>query len=361
MPSFSLLLVALCISAATLYAANQSAQQSSTAEKLKVKQGSQNPEAGQLYLQGRSYLDKQTLADLKIAVTYFNQAIGKDPGYALAYSGLARVYALLPDYGDSPAEDHPKAMALARRALELDPTLSEPHAVLGGQMMALDWDFAGGVAEFKKAVALDPNDAQVHYRYAVNISIVGGMEPVALAEINRAHELDPLRRDISVWVGSVYTYARRFDEAIVACKKVANDNPSFADAHDCLASAYWGKKMYPQVIEEYKIEDQLSHDDFASALVQGFGSGGWPGALRKCTETLLAKRKSQPSSSYGTAYQIAQCYADLGDKDQAFQWLDTALQEHDENLTGLQTDFVFDPIRSDPRFAELVRIVGLPR
>jgi tetratricopeptide (TPR) repeat protein len=283
MRSFSLLLVALCISAATLYAANQSAQQSSTSEKLKVKQGSQNPEAGQLYLQGRSYLDKQTLADLKTAVTYFNQAIAKDPGYALAYSGLARVYALLPDYGNSPAEHHPKAMALARRALELDPTLSEPHAVLGGQMMALDWDFAGGVAEFKKAVALDPN-AQVHYRYAVNISIIGGMEPVALAEINRAHELDPLRRDISVWVGNVYTYARRFDEAIVACKKVANDNPSFADAHDCLASAYWGKKMYPQVIEEYKIEDQLSHDGFASALVQGFGSGGWPGALRKCTE-----------------------------------------------------------------------------
>jgi CubicO group peptidase (beta-lactamase class C family)/tetratricopeptide (TPR) repeat protein len=353
---------ALYLCASVLHAMEpQNGQQSSSSEKQHVsKQGTQNPEAYELYLKGRTYVDKQTLSDLKTSVTYFNQAIAKDPGYALAYSGLARVYALLPDYGDSPVEDHPKAMALARKALELDPTLSEPHAVLGGQMIYQDWDIAGGVAEFKKAVALDPNNAQVHYRYAVNISIIGGMEQEALAEINRAHQLDPLRPDISVWVGIIYGYARQFDEAIVTCKKVAKENPTFADAHDCLANAYWGKKMYPQVIEEYKAFDQLSHDDFASAMVQGFGSGGWPGALRKCTEDLLAKRKAQPSSAYGTAYQIAGLYAQSDDKEQAFQWLNTALQEHDEGLMGLKTDLTLDPIRSDQRFAELVRKVGLP-
>ena len=314
-------------------------------------------------MKGRSYLDKRTLSDLKAAVSYFNLAIATDPDYALAYSGLARVYAFLPDYGDSPVEDHPKAMAAARKALKLDPTLSEPHLVLGGQMMYQDWDIAGGVAEFKKAVELDPNNAQVHYRYALNISIVGGMEREALAEINRANQLDPLRPDISVEVGNVYVYARQFDEAIVACKKVANENPTYADAHFCLATAYWGKKMYPQVIEEQKIYGRLSGDrdwsEYASAMEEAFRSTGWKGALAKGIEILERQRKTQPSSSYGTAFPIAALYAQLDDKDQAFQWLNIALQEHDEDLMALRTDFTLDPIRSDPRFAELVKKVGL--
>jgi len=316
-------------------------------------------------LKGRSYLDKQTLSDLKTAVSYFNQAIAKDPAYALAYSGLARVYSFLPDYGDSPVEDHPKAMALARKALELDPTLSEPHLVLGGQMMFQDWDIAGGVAEFKKAVELGPNNAHVHDDYAFNISIVGGMEQEALAEINRAHQLDPLSQDISYDLGLIHIHARRFDEAIAVCKKLANENPRYADAHSCLADAYWRKRMYSQSLEEYKVECQLSGDrnesERASAMEQGFRSGGWQGALSKSIETVKAQRKTQPSSAYGSAYSIAAAYAELGDKEQAFQWLNTAFEEHDENLLGMKTDSSFDPIRSDPRFAELVRKVGLPQ
>ncbi|MGA8609209.1 MAG: tetratricopeptide repeat protein [Candidatus Sulfotelmatobacter sp.] len=325
--------------------------------------GTQNPEAYALYLKGRSYFDKQTLSDLKTAVSYFNQAIAKDPGYALAYSGLANVYAFLPDYGDSPVEDHPKAMALARKALELDPTLSEPHLVLGGQMMFQDWDLAGGVAEFKKAVELDPNNAHVHDGYAFNISIVGGMEQEALAEINRAHQLDPQSQDISYDLGLIHIHARRFDEAIAVCKKLANENPRYADAHSCLADAYWRKRMYSQSLEEYKAECQLSGDrnesERASAMEQGFRSAGWQGALSKSIETVKAQRKTQPSSAYGSAYSIAAAYAELGDKDQAFQWLNTAYQEHDEGLMGLKTDDYLDPLRSDPRFAELVRKVGL--
>jgi len=336
--------------------------QLSTSEKQQVsKQGTQNPEAYALYLKGRSYWDKQTRADFETAVSYFNQAIAKDPGYALAYAGLADAYAVLPEYGANPSEDIPKSKAAARKALELDATLARPHVDLGGTMMAHDWDFAGGEAEFKKALALDPNDAHAHQRYADNLGVLGGREQEALAEINRAHQLDPQSLAISVEVGTVYIDARRFDEAIVVCKKVANENPTFADAHTCLASAYWGKHMYPQVIEELKVYGRLSGDrdssEYAFAMEEGFRSGGWQGALRKGIEISLAQRKA----GYSPPYYIATLYAELGDKEQAFEWLNTTYQEHGELLMCLKTDFMLDPLRSDPRFAELVRKVGLPQ
>jgi len=154
---------------------------------------------------------------------------------------------------------------------------------------------------------------------------------------------------------------RQYDEAIAICKKVANENPRFPRAHDFLASAYWGKRMYQQVIEEWKAYGQLSGDrdesGFASALDEGFRSAGWKGALTKGIEARRAQRKTGYSSPYG----IAQLYAELGDKEQAFRWLDTAYQERDWLLEGLDTDFVLDPLRSDSRFAELVRKVGLPQ
>jgi tetratricopeptide (TPR) repeat protein len=226
--------------------------------------------------------------------------------------------------------------------------------------MEYDWDFAGGEAEFKKALELDPNDATVHWWYAFDISMIGGREQEALAEINRAHQLDPLSPNISAAVGLIHISARHYDEAIAACKEAANENPTFSLPHLCLAQAYWGKRMYPQVIEEFKVYGQLSGDrnesEFASALEQGFRSAGWKGALSKGIEARLVKRKG----GYFSAYRIAVLYADLGERDQAFRWLNTAYQERDVGLVALKTDFLLDPIRSDPRFAELVRKVGLP-
>jgi tetratricopeptide (TPR) repeat protein len=357
---FACLLVALCISASALYAADPNGQQLSTSEKQQAsKQGTQNPEAYALYSKGRSYWAKRTRADLEAAVSYFNQAVAKDPRYALAYAGLADTYAVLPDYGASPNEDIPKAKAAARKALELDATLSRPHAVLGYVKMGREWDFAGGEAEFKKALELDPNDATAHAWYAENIGLIGGREQEALAEINRAHQLDPRSAIITHDLGSNLIYARQYDAAIAVCKKQADENPTFAMAHYCLTNAYWGKRMYSQAIEEWKVYGQLSGDrnesELASAMEQGFRSAGWNGALRKGIEASLVQRKTGSSSAYG----IAQLYAELGEKDQAFQWLNTALQEHDDGLVALKTDFSFDPIRSDPRFAELVRKVGL--
>jgi eukaryotic-like serine/threonine-protein kinase len=333
----------------------------STSERQQVtKQGTQSPEAYDLYLKGRYAWNKRTPSDLANAISYFNQAIAKDPGYALAYSGLADAYGVLGTSGGTPSENYAKSNAAARKALVLDATLAHPHAILGYNEME-DWDFAGGEAEYEKALELDPNDATAHQWYSWDIGMIGGREQQALAEINRAHQLDPMSPIISSNVGYVHIQARQYDEGIALCKKLANENPTFAVAHSCLAFGYWGKRMYPQVIEEWKVYGQLFGDrnesKFASALEQGFRSAGWKGALTKGVEARQAQRKS----GYYSAYQIAQLYAQLGDKDQAFRWLNTAYQERDWLLEGLKTDFLLDPIRSDPRFAELVRKVGLPQ
>jgi len=334
----------------------------STSEKQQVtKQGTQNPEAYELYLKGRYYWNKLTGPDVETAISYFYQAIAKDPGYALPYSGLADAYIELPMFGGAPSEYYPKANAAARKTLELDSTLARPHAVLGGTQLSYEWDFAGGEAEYKKAFELDPSDATAHAWYAFDIGTIGGREQEAFTEINRAHQLDPLSPLIKEDVGYVHIRARQYDDAILECKKVANEDPTYAYTHVCLAQAYWAKHMYPQVVGEWKVYGQLSGDrresDFASAMEQGFRSGGWKGALTKGIEA----RQTQRKTGYASAYQIALLYADLGDKNKAFRWLNTAYQERDTYLYGLRTDFLLDPLRSDPRFAELVRKVGLPQ
>jgi tetratricopeptide (TPR) repeat protein len=181
-----------------------------------------------------------------------------------------------------------------------------------------------------------------------------------MTEVNRAHKLDPLSPAISAMVGELHITAQQYDEAIAACKKLADENPTFARAHRCLAYGYWRNRMYPQVIEEWKAYGQLSGDrnesEFASALERGFHAAGWKGALTNGIET----RKTQRKTVYSPAYEIAALYADLGDKEQAFRWLDNAYQEREWQMTSLKTDFLLDPLRSDSRFNQLVRKMGLP-
>ncbi|HXM13100.1 MAG TPA: winged helix-turn-helix domain-containing protein [Terriglobales bacterium] len=334
----------------------------SSAEKQQVtRQGTQNPEAYDLYLKGRYAWNNRTYGELEKAISYFNQALGKDPGYALAYSGIADAYNVLPNYGGNQNEDFPKSNGAARKALELDPTLAHPHAVLGSNEMQYDWDFASGEAEFKKSFELDPDDATARQWYADDISMIGGREQEALAEVDRARELDPQSAVVSRVAGSVRVWERRFDEAIAICTKLANDNPTFAIAHDCLAQAYWGKRMYPQMIEETNAYGELSgnrmESEFAAAMEQGFRSAGWRGTVAKAIESRIVQRQH----GYYSAFIIATFYADSRDKEQAFHWLNIAYQEHDWLLISLKTNFRIDPIRSDPRFAELVRKVGLPQ
>jgi serine/threonine protein kinase/tetratricopeptide (TPR) repeat protein len=336
----------------------------SGAEKQQVtKQGTQNPEAYQLYVKGRYYWNKRTNADISTAISYFNQAIEKDPGYALAYSGLADAYTTLSNYGGDPNDVTPKANAAAEKALELDPTLAHPHAVLGGNKMEYSWDFSGGEAEFRKALELDPSDATAHQWFSEGLSAIPGRAQEAIEEGNRAHQLDPLSPIIAAQQAQAYSYGRQFDKAIELYKKVIADNPTFGRVHTELAVSYWGEHKYPEAIQEWKTGAQFEGDknyvEWAAALDAGFRSGGWPGALRRGIEVYLAQRKAK--TGYVPPYQIAELYADMGDKDHAFEWLNSAYREHDAYLSDLAADFPFDSLRSDQRYAELVRKIGIPQ
>jgi tetratricopeptide (TPR) repeat protein len=229
--------------------------------------------------------------------------------------------------------------------------------------MQYSWDFSGGAAEFRKALELDPSDATAHQWFSQSLAAIGGRAQDAIDEANRAYQLDPLSPIIGYAQGVAYSSDRQFDKAIELYKKVIADSPTFAAAHLGLALAYWGQHKYPQVIQEYKTSAQFAGDknyaEFAAALDGGFRSGGWPSALRKGIEVDLAQRKAK--TDYVSPYGIAQLYANLGDKDHAFEWFNTAYQEHDAGLMALRTDFTLDSLRSDPRYTELVRKVGLPQ
>lgn len=333
---------------------------STSQEERVTRQGTQNPGAYTLYLKGLYDWNLRDRAKLQAAISFFNQAIEKDPDYALAYSGLADVYSVLPNFLGNPNEDFPRSNAAARRALALDPTLAHPHAVLGDNLMEYDWDFAGGEAEFRKAIALDPNDATAHQWYAERLSQLG-LHEQAMAEIRRAHELDPLSPIITRVIGGTLLDAGEYDQAIEVCRQLVQENPTFPIGHDCLFYAYWAKRMYPQALEEWKIEGQLTGDpddiELADAMERGFRSAGWNGALADAIAVLEARREK----SYASPCFIARLYADRGEKDKAFDWLDTAYREHDRELVGLNVPPSFDNLRSDPRFAALVRKVGLPQ
>ena len=336
----------------------------SGAEKQQVtKQGTQNAEAYQLYVKGRYYWNKRSAPDLKTAISYFNQAIDKDPGYAMAYAGLADAYSVMSSYGFDPQDVVPKATAAAEKALELDPTLARPHADLGLIKMQHDWDFTGGEAEFRKAIELDPSDATAHQWFSQSLAYIGGRAQEAIDEANRARQLDPLSPIIAHAQAENYIYAHQFDKTIELYTKLLADNPTFGPAHLGLSTAYLGEHQYQKSIQEFQSAAQTVGDksmaEVAAAMDAGFRSGGWPAAVQRGIEVSLAQRKAK--TGYAAPYGIAQAYAYLGDKDRAFEWLNTAYQEHDVLLVGLRTDFSFDSLHSDPRYAELVRKVGFPQ
>jgi TolB-like protein/thioredoxin-like negative regulator of GroEL len=344
------------------------------AEKLRTKlsgsemqhvknQGTQNAEAYQLYVKGRYFWNKRTPGDLRTALSYFQQAIDKDPSYAMAYAGIADTYGTLSDYEGDPSELIPKSDAAAAKALELDSTLARPRADIAFNKFAYHWDFAGGEAEFRKAIQLDPSDATTHQWFSEALGQMGGRAPEAIEESNRAHQLDPLSPIIVFGLAESYIQDRQFERAIELLKKCVADNPTFARAHQGLAYAYWGARKYPEAIEEFKTYAKLSNDPmfsgFGEVLEKGFSSGGWPAALRKGIEFAEQRRKAMPDHVF--EFYMAKLYADAGDKDRAFEALELAYKKHDIWLIGLRTDFALESLRSDPRYAELVRRIGFPQ
>jgi len=336
---------------------------SGTEKQQVTRQGTQNPDAYQLYVKGRYYWNKRTAADIKTAISFFNQAIDKDPAYALAYSGLADAYGVLPSYGGDPNDAFPKSNASAQKALELDPSLARPHAVLASNKTDYAWDFSGGEIDYRKAIALDPSDATIHQWFSLDLSSIGGREQEAIEEANRAYQLDPLSPIMGIAQAAAYSSSRQFDKSTEICKRIMADNPTFGRSHYVMGGVYWYEHKYSEAIQEWKAGAQLEDDknfiEVIAAMDRGFRSSGKAGALRGAIEVQLAQRKAK--NGYVSPYTIAVNYADLGDKDHAFQWLDLAFQERDGSLIGIRTDPTFDSVRSDPRYGDLVRRIGLPQ
>jgi serine/threonine-protein kinase len=317
-----------------------------------------NPEAHEAYLKARYYWNLRTEEGLNKSIEYFQQAIEKDPGYALAYAGLADSYGTVATWNVMvPDEAYPRAKAAALKALEIDEALAEAHASLGAVREEYDWDWLGAEKEFKRAIELNPSYATAHQWYAECLSVMGRHDE-AIAEAKRAQELDPLSLIINAVEGRLFFYARRYDEAIAQCRRTLELNAGFYPAHLFLGWAFEQKKLYEQAISEYQkaIAPGQGNPRLAATLARGYAAAG------ERTEALeIISQVREPSKQrYVSSYVIAQVYAALGDTGRAFQWLDKAYQEHDSQLAWLKAEPGFDSLRSDPRYQELLRRMNFP-
>jgi serine/threonine protein kinase/tetratricopeptide (TPR) repeat protein len=325
------------------------------------KSSATSPEAYQLYLKGRYHANQTTAAELKKGIDYFQQAIDKDPGYALAYAGLADSYSALGGgwFYLSPSDSFPKAKAAAMKALQLDDTLAEAHAALAYAAF-FDWDWPSAEREFKRAIELNPNSALSHNRYAVYLETRGRFNE-SMAEAQRAQELDPLSPEIVSGLGLVYLSTRRYDESIAQFQKALDLYPNAAVIRASLAWAYAMKRMYPQALAEY---DKIPDQDKAVAAENQFVAGGlgWVYAVsgRRADALKIAKEfRDLSSHAYVDFYMSAYIYAGLGDKDEAFRLLEKGYEEHSASITYLAIDPFWYGMRSDPRYTDLLRRMGL--
>lgn len=316
-----------------------------------------NPEAYQLYLKGRFYWNKRTAESLKKSIEYFGQAIEQDPAYALAYAGLADSYGLLPNYGaGSPQESFSKAKAAARKAIELDDSLAEAHTALASALFNYDWNLTEAVREFQRAIELNPNYPTAHQWYSDGPLLAMGRFDDAIAEMKRAQELDPLSLIINAELANSYTFAGRYDQAIEQFRKTLEMDPNFFFAHWNLAIAYALNGNFREALVECEAARRLGDDPSVLGLVGRVlsVSGKRDQALRT-----LDQMKEISKQRYVSPYVFAQVYASLGDKDQAFQWLEKSYQEHAVDLCLFKIDPQLENLRADPRFTDLVRRTGL--
>ena len=331
---------------------------SGTDEQKLTKNYTANPEAYQLYLKGRFYWNQRTGESLKKSIEYFNQAIEKDPNYAQAYAGLADAYALMPVYSaGSPQEFLPKAKAAAMKALEIDDTLAEAHASLSLPRWSYDRNFAESNKELQRAIELSPNYATAHHWYGENLGDLGRFDE-GIAELKRALDLDPLSLIINADLGEVYTFARQYDKAIEQLRKTIEMDQSFYYAHWRLGVVYELKGFHQEAIAEYQKARALDSDPWVLALIgHAYAASGKRDQALKIVDQLreIAKQRYVP------AYGFAIVYAQLGEKDEAFRWLEKSNQDRGTDLGRLIVDPLVDSLRPDPRFTDLMRRVGLPQ
>ena len=314
-----------------------------------------NPEAYELYLKGRFYMNKRTFPEIEKSTDYFHKSIQKDPGFALAYAGLADSY--LAHAITSPADFDPQAKAAASRALELDDGLAEAHAALGAVKADFEYDWPGAEREFKRAIELNPNYADGHFRYAWSYLTPLGKSDQAILEMKKALELDPFSRMDNTVLGCVYFYGRKNDQALQQFENAIQLNPDFFVTYYHLAWLYSDQGRYLDAISaltkgrlaagDQRVKGAISQEvALRKALAAGGGKGFWQ------------QIKAQEDSAVGE-FGNAQVYARLGDEERALKELERNYEERFPLATLMNVDPASDSLRSDPRFKELVQRMGI--
>ena len=318
------------------------------------------PEAHEAYLKATFFFNKVSAEGAKSALRYFEQAIAEDPNFAPAYSGLARTYDDLVRYEIlTAAEAHPKAKAAVLRALEIDNNFAGAHLALATILYDLEWDWSGAERELRRALELNPNLRPAHNEYSYWLYTMGRPEE-GLEEQKRSLMLDPISLAANINLAYVYWLSRQYDRSVEQYKWSLQIDPNAERAHMGLANTYAEKGMFKDAIAEAQKAIELSGADpeYVAVLGRIYAAAGKRGEALKILENLeeLTRRKKKFISPVGTAL----IYAALGNRDQAFAHLDEAYQKRDEWLTDLKCSPEFDPLRSDPRFADLLRRAGLP-
>ncbi|HVG39154.1 MAG TPA: winged helix-turn-helix domain-containing protein [Pyrinomonadaceae bacterium] len=314
----------------------------------------QNGEAYHLYLKGRYFWNKRTPEAMRQAIKYFNEAVERDPNYALAYAGLADCYNLSSEYGQlSPRESYARGKAAARRALELDESLAEAHTALAFAHFNHDWDWAGAEREYRRALELNPSYATAHHWYSVSLAAAGRFDE-AYAEARRAIEIDPLSLIINANLGWLLYLGRRYDESEKQLQSTLALDENFAGPRYYLASVYREQGRYAEAVTEF--ERVLANPAAAHRTTGLAYTYAITGKSQKA-RALLDGLRQQPIALNN--YNIAVVYAGLGEKDEAFRWLERAFGDRSWWLVYLKVDPPLDRLRDDPRFPELMRRVGL--
>ncbi|MFN2622806.1 MAG: tetratricopeptide repeat protein [Chthoniobacterales bacterium] len=315
-----------------------------------------NPEAYQLYVKGRYFWNKRTGPDLERALSYFEQAIKLDPSYARAYSGLADCYAVLSYFTKRPFnETFPKAKAAAEKALALDSSLAEPHATLG-LVLHTSWDWAGAEKEYEKGLKLNPNYATTHQWYGFYLLGLGRRDE-SVRELKRAQELDPVSIEINSDLGAVLTYAYRPDEAIKYFKAALELDQNFIEAHAGLGLAYVQKGELDQAILELERARELSHDRPDILAMLGYADA--VATRTTAAMNILAQLQAMPGENNVSPFYQAIVLIGLGEKEKALAALETAASQRDVGVSGLKANPIFDPLRSEPRFQNILVSIGL--
>ncbi len=324
-----------------------------------VKHYTDNREAYDFYMKGLYFWNKRGKKNLEKAIEYFQEAIEKDPTYALAYSGLADTYFVLADNGIIPAgEAFPKAKTAALKALEIDDSLAEAQISLASILGSYDWDFAGAEREYQRAIELKPGYATAHHWYAFHLSCLGRHEE-AIAEILRARELDPLSPRLNANVGYIFYFARKYDRALEELKKSTELFPENSTNYAYAGEVYAQMGRYGEAISSVERVFELAglSGDLSVGLAYVYALSGKRSEARKRLNNIIEYSKQ----NFVSPFYIALVYVGLGEKEEAFSWLEKGYSKNDSQLFYLKADPAFDALSSDPRYTELLRKIGLEK